>query len=171
MAEASDYLKLQISGDHHHHHRRGQVLQTSVRGLSIPYSAGGQYKQLVPVGITDWLNFTLSGSNGPGWKPYRLRAYAVSGWRFCQCDVSRVDYSVMEIHSERVLILTLLIAVCLRRQGDLSRRQTDKTPPACTINNGETLEVSFGGVIIDNIDGVNYLTPDPVDRLRQQLSR
>lgn len=27
----------------------------------------------------------------------------------------------------------------------------------CIINNGEMLEVSFGSVIIDNIDGVNYL--------------
>ncbi len=34
-----------------------------VQGLGTVFSAGG-HKQLVPVGITDWLNFTLSG-NGP----------------------------------------------------------------------------------------------------------
>ncbi len=38
------------SGDHHHH-QRGQVLQTSVRGLGIRIQQAGN-KQLVPVGAT-----------------------------------------------------------------------------------------------------------------------
>ncbi len=58
---------------------------------------------------------------------------------------------------KRVLILTLLITrfACA---DNLTFHGKLINPPACTINNGETLEVSFGSVIIDNIDGVNYLT-------------
>ncbi len=50
-------------GDHYHH-QRGAGSANFGSGVRHPYSAGG-HKQLVPVGITDWLNFTLSGSNGP----------------------------------------------------------------------------------------------------------
>ncbi|MBJ5150666.1 fimbrial protein, partial [Salmonella enterica subsp. enterica serovar Typhimurium] len=55
---------------------------------------------------------------------------------------------------KRVLILTLLITqfACA---DNLTFHGKLINPPACTINNGETLEVSFGSVIIDNIDGVN----------------
>lgn len=61
---------------------------------------------------------------------------------------------------KRVLILTLLITqfACA---DNLTFHGKLINPPACTINNGETLEVSFGSVIIDNIDGVNYLTEIP----------
>ncbi|ECW1618960.1 fimbrial protein, partial [Salmonella enterica] len=61
---------------------------------------------------------------------------------------------------KRALILTLLITqfACA---DNLTFHGKLINPPACTINNGETLEVSFGSVIIDNIDGVNYLTEIP----------
>lgn len=61
---------------------------------------------------------------------------------------------------KRVLILTLLITqfACA---DNLTFHGKLINPPACTINNGEMLEVSFGSVIIDNIDGVNYLTEIP----------
>ncbi|EHC36157.1 Putative minor fimbrial subunit [Salmonella enterica subsp. enterica serovar Alachua str. R6-377] len=61
-----------------------------------------------------------------------------------------------------MLILTLLITqfACA---DNLTFHGKLINPPACTINNGETLEVSFGSVIIDNIDdGVNYLTEIPL---------
>ncbi|ELO83544.1 TPA: fimbrial protein [Salmonella enterica subsp. enterica serovar Enteritidis] len=33
--------------------------------------------------------------------------------------------------------------------------------PFCTVNDGNTLEVSFGTIVSDKIDGVNYLTDIP----------
>ncbi len=80
---ASDYLKLQIQGTTTTTISGEQVLQTSVQGLGIRIQQAGN-KQLVPVGITDWLNFTLSGSNGPELEavPVKEPTTAVSGWRF-----------------------------------------------------------------------------------------
>lgn len=66
---------------------------------------------------------------------------------------------------EKIIVKTVLILSLFISQFACADNLTFHgkliNPPACTINNGETLEVSFGSVIIDNIDGVNYLTEVP----------
>ncbi|WP_372777726.1 fimbrial protein, partial [Salmonella enterica] len=51
-------------------------------------------KQLVPVGITDWLNFTLSGSNGPELEavPVKEPTTQLAGGDFNASATLVVDY-------------------------------------------------------------------------------
>ncbi|ECZ2148956.1 fimbrial protein [Salmonella enterica] len=89
---ASDYLKLQIQGTTTTISGE-QVLQTSVQGLGIRIQQAGN-KQLVPVGITDWLNFTLSGSNGPELEavPVKEPTTQLAGGDFNASATLVVDY-------------------------------------------------------------------------------
>ncbi|HED5887758.1 TPA: fimbrial protein [Salmonella enterica] len=50
---------------------------------------------------------------------------------------------------------------CISKADNLSFHGTLVTPPPCTISNETTIEVSFGKIISDKIDGVNYLTDVP----------
>lgn len=40
------------------------------------------------------------------------------------------------------------------------------SPPNCTISNGNTIEVEFGDVLINKIDGTRYIGMSPMDHLR-----
>ncbi len=114
-------------------------------GLGIRIQQAGN-KQLVPVGITDWLNFTLSGGNGPG-RPYRVETHhAVSVGDFNASAALVVDYApVMERFAGRKGAYHDAFVTQFACADNLTlSRQTDKPARLCTINNGgETLEVRF----------------------------
>ncbi|SUI01313.1 fimbrial subunit [Salmonella enterica subsp. indica] len=66
------------------------------------------------------------------------------------------------------MMLTISTILCIfftsiTRADNLSFHGTLVTPPSCTISNGTTIEVSFGKINPDKIDGVNYLTDVPWD--------
>lgn len=64
-----------------------------MEGLGIRIQQAGN-KQLVPVGITDWLNFTLSGSNGPELEavPVKEPTTQLAGGDFNASATLVVDY-------------------------------------------------------------------------------
>lgn len=80
------------SGDHYHH-QRGAGSANFGSGLGIRIQQAGN-KQLVPVGITDWLNFTLSGSNGPELEavPVKEPTTQLAGGDFNASATLVVDY-------------------------------------------------------------------------------
>lgn len=62
-----------------------------------------------------------------------------------------------------IFLLCVGYSVVHAAQEDISFTGTLVEPPVCTISNGNTIEVQFIDVIIDNIDGNNYLKDVPYD--------
>ncbi len=91
-AKVGDYLKLQIQGTTTTINGEA-VLQTSVAGLGIRLQQAGS-KTLVPVSSTTWLDFTLSGSQGPELEaiPVKDSAVMLSGGEFTASATLLVDY-------------------------------------------------------------------------------
>ncbi|MGX9743220.1 fimbrial protein [Pseudocitrobacter corydidari] len=59
------------------------------------------------------------------------------------------------------ILISLILTISTAWADNLNFHGTLITPPVCTINNDKTIEVNFNQIIIDNIDGVNYLTDVP----------
>lgn len=91
-ADPGDYLKLQIQGTASTINGE-QVLQTSVPGLGIRLQQR-ENKALVPVGQTEWLNFTLGSNQGPALEaiPVKETTTLLSGGEFNASATLVVDY-------------------------------------------------------------------------------
>lgn len=61
--------------------------------------------------------------------------------------------------SKILILLTLTISTVWA--DNLNFHGTLITPPDCTINNDKTIEVDFSKIIIDKINGVNYIVDVP----------
>ena len=55
-----------------------------------------------------------------------------------------------------ILLAFLLISVTSQAAENLQFSGTLVAPPICTVNNEETIEIDFGNVAIDRINGSNY---------------
>lgn len=59
----------------------------------------------------------------------------------------------------RVLVLNLLLLnISAKGDTDINFHGALIAPPACEVNEGNEIDVSFGNVGINKVDGVNYLT-------------
>ncbi|WP_342006004.1 fimbrial protein [Citrobacter sedlakii] len=59
---------------------------------------------------------------------------------------------------KKILLGFLLSSFTLSAAENLQFSGTLIAPPTCTVNNEETIEIGFGDVAIEKIDGVNYTT-------------
>lgn len=63
------------------------------------------------------------------------------------------------------LALVILMSSCfaLHAADNLKFHGTLISPPNCTISNNKTIEVEFGNVLINKIDGTNYMQDVPYE--------
>lgn len=61
------------------------------------------------------------------------------------------------------LILTLSGCFAAQAADNLKFHGTLISPPSCTISNGNTIEVEFGDVLINQIDGTRYIIDVPYE--------
>lgn len=61
------------------------------------------------------------------------------------------------------LILTLSGCFAAQAADNLKFHGTLISPPSCTISNGNTIEVEFGDVLINKIDGTRYIKDVPYE--------
>jgi len=50
-------------------------------------------------------------------------------------------------------------ASVLAANGDMQFKGTLVVPPVCTISSGNTIDVDFGDVGVNKVDGINYIQP------------